>query len=187
MGHRILIVDDEPRLLDGLKRTFRREPFEVLTANSAEEALKILAAGPIDIIISDHHMPGMLGTDLLYVVAREFPNTIRYMLTGKPSLEVAMQAINDGAISRFYTKPCHEIDLLITIRHALQQKDLMAEAMRLLERYKHQQAKLEKFRRDHPEAASLIDDAGSTHELPVAENLTYEELIEELRKTFGDY
>lgn len=186
MPHRILIVDDEPRVLDALTRAFRREPYEVLSATSAEEGLKVLAVTPVDVVISDHQMPGMLGTDFLYVVAREFPSTIRYMLTGKPSLEVAIQAINDGAISRFYTKPCHELDLIISIRHALQQKELMSEALRLLQRCKRQQKKLEQIRQSYPETASLIENPDSRSSLEVTGNVTYEELIDELRKTFGD-
>ncbi|MCL4693651.1 MAG: response regulator [Candidatus Hydrogenedentes bacterium] len=186
MTHRILIVDDEPRVLDGLKRVFRREPYEVLTANSAEEGLRVLASTDVDVVISDHQMPGMLGTDFLYIVAREFPSTIRYMLTGKPSLEVAIQAINDGAISRFYTKPCHELDLIISIRSALQQKALISEAMRLLRRYKNQQAKLERIQRDYPEAASALNDTEGAQPLESMGNVTYEDLIDELRRTFGD-
>jgi DNA-binding NtrC family response regulator len=107
------------------------------------------------------------------------------MLTGNPSLEVAIQAINDGAISRFYTKPCHELDLLITVRHALQQKVLAQEAMRLLLEYRKQKARLEKIEAHFPGASGIPDDV-VTYDVKDIGSLSYDDFIEELRKSFGD-
>lgn len=124
MPHTVLLVDDEPNVLAGLQRVFYREGYEILCANSGNEALNILRTKPVDVVISDQDMPGMTGTAFLAKVREEFPETIRFILTGKATLDHAIQAINTGAVSRFFTKPCNNIDLTVAIRQALQQKDL---------------------------------------------------------------
>jgi DNA-binding NtrC family response regulator len=90
--------------------------------------LVYLRAKTVDVVVADHDMPVMRGTTFLAKVRQEFPDTIRMMLTGKPTLEVAIQAINEGAIHRFFTKPCRHVDLIITLRQALQQHDLLVAA-----------------------------------------------------------
>jgi two-component system probable response regulator PhcQ len=149
-SHTVLLVDDEPNLLAGLSRALRREPYELLCASSVDDAFVFLMAKPVDIVISDQDMPDMRGTVFLARVRQQFPDTVRFMLTGKATLEVAMQAINDGAISRFLTKPCNPVDLAMTIRQALQQKDLLEASRRLLHTVKRQSATLEWLEHQHP-------------------------------------
>jgi two-component system probable response regulator PhcQ len=102
-----------------LKDAFSREPYNILCADSAEEALPILAREQVDVVISDEKMPGMSGSEFLSLVRQEYPDTIRIILTGYGSLESAIRAINEGEIYRLFTKPCNVIDLAITIRLAL--------------------------------------------------------------------
>lgn len=80
----------------------------------------------------------MSGTEFLRRAHLEFPNTIRLMLTGKATLEVAVEAINEGAISRFFIKPCNIIDLAISIRQGIQQRELLVQANRMLKKLKIQ-------------------------------------------------
>lgn len=150
MGHNILLVDDDPLVLSSLKRSLRKEAFNVLCASSAEEALDILEKGCVDLVISDQEMPGISGTDFLATVSRDFPDTIRFMLTGNASLEVALQAINKGAVSRFFVKPCNNIELAVAIRQALQQKDFLTQARRLLFAAKRQSTLLDELERCVP-------------------------------------
>ena len=126
MEHKVLLVDDDANLLAGLRRTLRNEPYEILSATTAEEALRILGREEVSVVISDQEMPGMSGTVFLAAVRQRFPDTVRFILTGKATLDTAIQAINDGAISRFFNKPCNPVDLAVTIRQALQQKDKKA-------------------------------------------------------------
>jgi len=150
MRHKILLVDDDPNILTGLSRVLGDEPYEVLAASSGDEAIAILEDTPVDVVIADQDMPGMKGTELLSRVRAAHPDTVRFMLTGKATLDVAIQAINDGAISRFLTKPYNGVDLAVTIRQALQQKGLMAEAMELLRTVRRQSAVLRELERAHP-------------------------------------
>ncbi len=106
MKARILLVDDDPMLLAGLKRQLRRE-FEVFTAGGAQEALAVMGdSGPFSVVISDFRMPGMNGIELLSRVKDLNPDTVRMMLTGSTDLSTAVQAVNEGNIFQFHLKPC---------------------------------------------------------------------------------
>ncbi len=146
MNHTVLLVDDEPNVLDGLTRVLRKESYEILTANSAEEAARLLHDNIVDLIVSDEEMPGMSGTEFLGRVAKDYPDTVRIVLTGHPTLPAALRAINEGKVYQFLTKPCNEIDLAITIRRALEQKDLLAKSRDLLEVTKRQSALIDEAR-----------------------------------------
>jgi len=132
MLHKILFVDDEPNVTNALKHTLRKERYDILTADSAKEALEILGRHRVDVVVSDEQMPSMSGSQLLVRVRKEYPDTIRIVLTGQTSVEAATRAVNKGEIYRFLTKPCNGLDLLITIRRALEHKILMAKSRLLL-------------------------------------------------------
>ena len=159
MSHKVLLVDDEPNVLDGLRRALHKEPYEVVCASSAIEGLSILRSEAIDLVVSDEDMPGMRGTEFLAKVREEFPDTVRFVLTGKATLEVAVEAINRGAVSRFFTKPCNYVELAIAIRESLRQKDLMTEALRLLHTVKRQTAALEALEQQIPGITRVNRDA----------------------------
>lgn len=115
----ILLVDDEPAVLDGLTRALRDEPYEILCAQSAEDAQRLMKAQPVHVVVSDHLMPGMKGLEFLKWVHQQFPETIRVILTGQVDLALAQRAITEGTIFRFFTKPCNTFDLIITIHQGL--------------------------------------------------------------------
>jgi len=186
MGHKVLLVDDEPNVLMGLQRALRKEPYEVLTAGSGKEGLALLNSTEIDVVVSDEDMPGMTGTEFLRQVHVSHPKTVRFMLTGKPSLDVAIKAINDGAISRFFTKPCNEVDLRVTIRQALQHKDLMNEAWQLLKKVKEQETILEQLERESPGITHVETDDRGAIVLDGDVPADYDAFMEELHRTMGD-
>lgn len=159
MQHKVLFVDDEPNVTKALKRALHREPYEILSADSADEALEILERESVDVVVSDENMPGMTGCELLAVVHKKYPDTIRIILTGHASLDVAIRAINEGQIYRFFTKPWNDVDLAITIRQALQQKDLVEESRRLLKMVRHQSTILQELENTHPGLTSVRRDA----------------------------
>ena len=118
----VLFVDDEKRVLTTLKRLLLGEPFKVLLATSAAEALNILEKTPVDIIVSDEKMPAMRGSDLLTEVKRLYPDVCRIMLTGHASLDASITAINSGRIFRFLLKPVTKEDLLEALRQGLDER-----------------------------------------------------------------
>jgi len=115
----VLFVDDEPGVTDGMRATMRRQPFRVLTANSAREAREILATTPVDVVVSDEQMPETPGSVLLAEVRADYPAIGRIILTGQASLEATIAAINDAAVFRFLTKPCSPPELAACIADAL--------------------------------------------------------------------
>ena len=131
MKQNILFVDDDTNLLKALTRALNEEPYEISLAKSAQQALEILENQPIDVVVSDEKMPGMSGAELLTRIQQKYPLTVRIMLTGQADIQAAARAINEGRIYRFLIKPCYE-DLAVTIRQALQQRELMVESNKLL-------------------------------------------------------
>ena len=143
MDHAVLIVDDEPKIYHALRRALHREPYDVVYASGGAEALKLLGERSIDVIIADQNMPEMQGSVLLSRVRQQYPDIVRMMLTGDARLETVMAAVNKGEIYRFFTKPCNEAELIISIRDALQMRALKFEAARLLETVKKQNAQIQ--------------------------------------------
>ena len=155
MQGRVLIVDDDSALRDMMKEAFAREPYEVLIASSANEALALLTQGTVDVVISDEMMPGLSGSEFLAIVRKKYPDTIRMILTGHANLESAIRAINEGEIYRFFTKPCNMIDLAITVRQALQHKEALNESERLQKVVEKQSAITEDIEEKHPGISSV--------------------------------
>lgn len=130
---KVLLVDDEVNLLNGMKRQLRGD-FLLLTANSGGEAIDVVSnSGPVAAVISDMRMPEMDGIATLEAIAKRSPNTIRMMLTGNAEQETAVEAINRGQIFRFFNKPCSSELLMKGIDDALHQYRLVIAERQILE------------------------------------------------------
>jgi diguanylate cyclase (GGDEF)-like protein/PAS domain S-box-containing protein len=114
----LLIVDDELPVLNALQRMLVDEGYMILTAASAREGLELLAEHPAQVILSDQRMPGMSGTEFLGRVKVLYPDTVRMVLTGYAELETVVQAVNEGAIYKFFSKPWDVEQLRAQIRDA---------------------------------------------------------------------
>lgn len=112
----LLCVDDEPAILDGLRRQLRNT-FRVTVANSGADGLAAIEAAsePFMVIMSDMMMPEMNGAEFLRRARQAAPHSVRVLLTGQADIESAAAAVNGGAIARFLTKPCGGDDLLNTL------------------------------------------------------------------------
>lgn len=134
----VLAVDDEPNILAALRRLFRTTGWRVLTAGHADEALKLLATEPINAVLSDMHMPGMDGVQLLERVAQGWPDAARLLLTGQADLGSTIDAINRGRLHRYITKPWNDDELVLTLRQVAERQQLEADK-HVLERLTQQQ------------------------------------------------
>jgi YesN/AraC family two-component response regulator len=110
-----LFVDDEPAILRGIKRMLG-DSCEVLTADSGADALALMQSRRVDVLVSDIDMPQMTGLELVRRARKEFPSTVRVLLTGAGTLERALSAINEGEVARFLTKPFDPTVFRETIR-----------------------------------------------------------------------
>jgi response regulator RpfG family c-di-GMP phosphodiesterase len=133
MTEKILFVDDEPHVLEGFQRQLRKD-FSIETAIGGARGLDSVAAkGPFAVIVADMRMPGMDGTQFLSRVREQAPETVRMMLTGNADQQTAVDAINQGQIFRFMTKPCAPEALTAALRAGLEQHRLITAEKELLE------------------------------------------------------
>lgn len=133
MAQKILLVDDDPDILDAYRRTLGRE-FQIDTAMGGQEALRVVAeTGPYAVVVSDMRMPGTDGIQLLSSIKARWPDTIRIMLTGAADVQTATDAINEGSIFRFLSKPCGKEAMAKTLTAALLQYRLVMAEKELLE------------------------------------------------------
>ena len=118
MKKRILFVDDDPLVLQGLQRMLRsmREEWEMEFVESGPIALEAMAKSPFDVVVSDMRMPGMNGAELLNRVMKLHPNTIRFILSGHADQDLVMQCV--GTTHQYLAKPCEPDALKATIRRA---------------------------------------------------------------------
>lgn len=121
ISQKVLFVDDEVLLLEGVKRQLRRE-FDITVAEGGEAALSILSnEGPFAVVVSDYNMPGMDGIAFLNAVYQRYPYTVLVMLTGRAELDVAVNALHNAHIARFLNKPCPKEILQETLTDGLEQ------------------------------------------------------------------
>ena len=125
---RILLVDDDYNLLRGLTRALRDQPYEILTARTADEAKDVVQRWPVSLVVSDEQMPGMSGTDFMAWIANHCPDVVRIVLTGNGTPETAMRAINEGHVFKFFTKPCEVVELAMSIREGLEAREQLLAA-----------------------------------------------------------
>jgi CheY-like chemotaxis protein len=129
----ILCVDDEPRVLDGLRLTLRRG-YTVTTATSAAEALaRLKEMDGAAVVISDMRMPVMDGAAFLTQVRKFWPDATRLLLTGETGRDAAVAAVNEGQIFRFLTKPCAPDKLIAAVEAAVRQHQLVTAEKMLLQ------------------------------------------------------
>ncbi len=127
MKLKILFVDDEPNLLQGLVRMMRsmRQEWEIATAGSGPEALERLSQEPFDVVVTDMRMPGMDGTQLLNEVKNRYPEVVRIILSGHSDREMLLKSVRPA--HQFLTKPCRDEVLKSAITRACGLRDLLAD------------------------------------------------------------
>jgi response regulator RpfG family c-di-GMP phosphodiesterase len=134
MTPQILFVDDDAEILAGFQRSLRKE-FKIDTAEGGRAALALIRSrSPYAVVISDMRMPGMNGVEFLTDLEKAAPDTVRIMLTGNADQKTARDAVNQGHIFRFLTKPCPPEELVQALRAGLRQYQLVTAERDVLER-----------------------------------------------------
>jgi len=130
---RVLLVDDEALVLEGLQRQLRGR-FEVTITSQPKQAMKLVVTnGPYAVVVSDLRMPEMDGVALLYSLRQLAPDTVRVLLTGYADLDAAIAAVNEGNVFRFLTKPCPAGMLIRALEASVEQHRLITAERVLLE------------------------------------------------------
>ena len=141
--HTLLVVDDEPDVVHSVQDLLRLD-YKVLGATRAKEGLKILQDQEVHLVMTDQRMPEMTGVEFLSQVRGDHPEAIRLLFTGYADLKAVVDAINQGNVYRYITKPWDPDDLQIIIRQASEQYDLLVERKRLLAELQNKNLELQK-------------------------------------------
>ncbi|HEV7912127.1 MAG TPA: HD domain-containing phosphohydrolase [Albitalea sp.] len=171
VGFSVLAVDDEPNIVSALRRTLRSRGFTVHTALGGAEALQILEAQPVDAIISDMRMPEMTGAQFLQAARVKLPEAVRILLTGYADITSTIEAVNNGEIFRYLSKPWDDEVLLSVLHDGLERKRLSRERDRLLALTREQNEQLqahaeqleEKVRERTKDLQRATDDVKAAH------------------------
>jgi diguanylate cyclase (GGDEF)-like protein/PAS domain S-box-containing protein len=153
----LLLVDDEENIVSALRRALRSDGYHVVTANSGMEGLQRLSEHQVSVIVSDQRMPGMTGVDFLRRAKELYPDTVRIVLSGYTELKSVTDAINEGAIYKFLTKPWDDDQLRGHIAEAFRRKELADENHRLARELKEANHDLDEVNR---RLQSLLDIQG---------------------------
>ena len=148
----VLFVDDEPNILATINRMFRRSPYRILTAESGPAALVLMDREPVDILVTDHRMPGMTGAELCLQVMELYPLTVRIMLSAYAHASELIQAVDRGAVYRMLAKPND-------IKHLRRVVDLSADQIRLIRCF---QSVVKDLARRGENFTYLVDSTGAT-------------------------
>jgi len=141
----LLLVDDEENILRALIRVLRRDGYQILRANGGAEGLVLLAEHPeVGVILSDQRMPNMTGIDFLSQVRERHPDTVRMILSGYTDLKTVTDAINEGAVYKFLTKPWEDELLRTNVEEAFRYGELGRENERLTRELKTSNEQLER-------------------------------------------
>lgn len=136
-----LVIDDEADNLDLLRRVMR-SGYEVLSAESGEEALKFFQDHDFSVILSDQRMPGMSGTEFFEESIKRQPSTIRILITGYSDIDSVIDAINKGSVHRYIKKPWKRDELLRQIQETLETQRLIVENQRMVKELKETNVRL---------------------------------------------
>jgi signal transduction histidine kinase len=178
--HTLLVVDDEPDVLESLRHLFHRA-YRVLTAESGTTAVDLLGTEDVHVILSDQRMPGMTGDAFLAQARHVRPDAVRMLFTGYADIQAVINAVNEGRIFRYILKPWDPLELEGIIKQAAEQYELLAERKRLIEELQQANAQLTRANQELAEANTLkgafIEVASHEFNTPITLVLGLSELL----------
>ncbi len=141
----VLIVDDDDLILSSLKRVLRREPYRIEWASNGAQALERMEKEEFQVVVTDMEMPKMNGLELLKIISKEYPDTLRMVVSAGSKSQTILEAINQGHIYQYLLKPWDDKILKVAIRRALEVWRLRMERRSLIAQLETQNRQLEKL------------------------------------------
>ena len=141
--HTILVVDDEPDVVKSIQDLLRFD-YKVLGATRAADGLRLLSEQPVHVVLTDQRMPEMTGVDFLRHLRDVHPDMVRLLVTGYADIRAVIDAINEGNVYRYITKPWEPEELQAVVKEAAERYDLLAERRRLMEELKGKNEELQR-------------------------------------------
>ena len=161
-GRKVLLIDDEPDVLDTLQTILSDEGYEVAIAHGGQEALELVDKFPAEIVLSDYMMPGMCGVELLHKIKHRLPHVVPILITGRGDLKISIESINQGEIYRFLLKPWNNDELRMTMQNALKYHDVIVENERLTKTVQKQSNLLDEIEKKYPGINDIKTDEDGT-------------------------
>jgi DNA-binding NtrC family response regulator len=162
----IVCVDDDEAMLSTVVRCLKREQFEIRSTLSASEALGWIAADDIAVLVSDYDMPEMTGAQLAGHARRVRPETTRILLTGKRTLETAIDGINQGEIFRFLNKPFDNEQLRAAVHAGIARNTELVAMSGERQRRERRSALHTALEAEYPGISNVTRTPGQIHEVP---------------------
>jgi signal transduction histidine kinase len=178
----LLIIDDELEITKALARQFRSK-YNVFTATSADEGLAIMEQESVQVVVSDQRMPGMTGVDFFTRIKHKYPDALRLLLTGYTDIEAVINAINEGQVFRYVTKPWNPAELDSIIREAFEKYELITNNKRLINRLNEANQTLEAKVKERTKELEKAN--GRLSELNVEKNKYIGMVVHDLRNPIG--
>jgi len=162
----VVCVDDDEAMLSTVVRCLKREPFDIRSTLSASEALGWIASGDISVLVSDYDMPEMTGAQLAGHARRLRPETVRILLTGKRTLETAIDGINQGEIFKFLNKPFDSEQLRGAVRAGVERNRELIEMSGDRQRRMRREALRAALESEYPGISQVTRAAGEPYIVP---------------------
>src|SRR3954470_14449157 len=170
--HTILVVDDEPDVVQSVKDLLRLD-YNVLGTTKAEEAVRLMQEHEVNVVMTDQRMPEMTGVELLSRIKGPYPEATRLLFTGYADIRAVIEAINQGNVYRYITKPWDPDELQTIIREACERHDLIVQRRVLMDQLEKTNAEL---REANDLKAAFIQVASHELRTPLSILLGYSEL-----------
>jgi two-component system, NtrC family, response regulator HupR/HoxA len=156
----VLFVDDEENILHSIERGLNNEPFLKYFASSGLQALDILSARPVSVIVTDMRMPEMDGLELLKIVQEKYPLVVRIILTGYAHIFTIIPAINTGQVFRYLTKPWKiETEFIPALHQSIRHHQILLERSELIGRLTEQNEQLNSQNQEIRQLMKRLDEA----------------------------
>jgi len=182
MEYNLLIIDDEVEITKALTRQFRRN-YNVFSTTSAEEGFGILEKENIQVVLSDQRMPGMSGTDFFSKIKDKYPDALKLLLTGYSDIEAVINAINEGQVFRYVTKPWNPAELDSIIKEAFEKYELITNNKKLVHNLNEANLNLEAKVKERTKELEMAN--GALSELNVEKNKYIGMVVHDLRNPIG--
>ncbi|MBL9014976.1 MAG: response regulator [Myxococcales bacterium] len=162
----VVCVDDDEALLATVVRSLKREPLELRSTTSASQALAWIATDEVAVLVSDYEMPEMTGAQLAGHARRIRPETVRILLTGRKTLDTAIDGINQGEIFRFLGKPFDHEQLRQAVKDGVTRHQELLAMSGDRERRERREALRAALEQEYPGISEVTRVEGMIHEVP---------------------
>lgn len=148
--HTILVVDDDEMFLEFVQRMLSGDNINITTATSGKQGLEILKKQEMSMVLSEYRMPLMNGLEFLGKVKIIYPEILTVLLTEHADIELAIRAINEVGVYKFFLKPLDDTDFKITIKRALESLQVIKERNILIQKVKSHEAMVMDLEKKYP-------------------------------------